>query len=345
MEVASRLGGIHAQLMTSAELALWSRLDGLGPGAVARALWEQGSLVKTWTLRGTLHLVPREELALYAGAQGELRPRHHQPAWLRHHGLAREEAEAMVEAIPEALAGGPLTRAELADAVAARLGSAHLADRLRGGFGDLLKPVAFQGRLVFAPGDGPEVRFARPDPPVEPLPGPDAVREIARRWLAAYGPGTREQLARWFGTPSAAQAGRWIAALGDEAVPVELGGSPAWALAADLDAMAGARPAGVVRLLPAFDPFVVGGPRDAEASLPPAHKGAVFRPQGWISPVLLVDGRIAGTWRHERRGRALELQIAPFADPGSEVRAAAEAEAAAVAGALGGELALAWEEA
>src|SRR4051812_4212656 len=162
LAVASRLCGLHAQVMSSAVLTLWARVENLDPTAVRRALWEDRTLVKTWAMRGTLHLLPAAELSRYTGATARLRPRHHVAAWLRAHGLTRAQAEAMLEAIPHALAGGPLTREELAAAVAERVGEETLAGKLGGGFGDLLKPAAFAGDLCFAPGEGRLVRFTRP---------------------------------------------------------------------------------------------------------------------------------------------------------------------------------------
>jgi hypothetical protein len=333
LDVVSRVCGLHAQVMGSAELTAWTRVEGLAKGAVAAALWKDRTLVKTWAQRGTLHLLPASELALWVAAQSEVRPRYEQPAWLRHHGLTREGAEAMLEAIARALAGGEwLTRRELAERVAGATGVEALAEKLRGGFGDLLKPAAFRGDLCFAPSAGPEVRFTSPAAwlgrPVALPPGPDAVREVARRYLAVYGPAPREQLARWFGLRSPAQAGRWIASLGDDVVETDLG----WMLAADVEAAAAAEPSGVVRLLPAFDHYVVAAPRDEPAVLAAEHRGAVYRPQGWLSPVVLVDGVMAGVWRHELRGGRLVVDVEPFGDL---PRAGVEAEAAALASFLG----------
>ena len=86
-----------------------------------------------------------------------------------------------------------------------------LDDKLKGGFGDLLKPAAFRGDLCFAPSDGQRVRFARPDQwlgPWEPTDAEEATLEVTRRYLTRYGPADREDLARWFGIPSPAQAGQ-----------------------------------------------------------------------------------------------------------------------------------------
>jgi Winged helix DNA-binding domain len=281
----------------------------------------------------------------WVAAQGALKPRHHVPSWLRHHGLTREGTDAMLAAIPAALDGRELTRAELAAAVARLTGIEGLDDKLRGGFGDLLKPAAFRGDLCFVPNDGRNVRFARPDQwlgPWEPIDRDEAMREVARRYLAVYGPGTRETFARWFGISSPAQAGKWLAALGDEAAEVEVDGERAVMLAADVEEAAASEPEGVVRLLPAFDHYVVAAPRDAAAVLAPAERERVYRPQGWLSPALLVDGRMAGVWSHERKGERLTVAIEPFEALEPWVRDGAEAEAERLAAFAGGTLDLAW---
>ena len=344
LAVVGAIAGLHAQLAASAELTLWARVAGLVREDVSRWLWQERALVKTWAMRGTLHLLPSEELGLWVAAQGALKPRHHVGSWLRHHGLTREEADAMLAAIPKALDGQALTRESLAGEVARITGIDGLDGKLRGGFGDLLKPAAFRGDLCFAPNEGRNVRFARPDQwlgPWEPAAEEEAVRAVTRRYLAAYGPANRDALARWFGMPSPAGGGRWLKSLGDEAAVVELDGEELVMLAGDVEAAAEAEPTGVVRLLPAFDHYVVAAPRDRDAVLPSGQRARVYRPQGWLSPVLLVDGRMAGVWSHERTGERVVVEVEPFGRLSRAEQAAVEAEAAALAAFLGGELELA----
>jgi hypothetical protein len=307
LAVVSDICGLHAQVLSSAGAQLRARVN--DPPPLDELLWERRALVKTWAMRGTLHLLRADELGLYVGALSALKPRTEQRSWLRHHGLTPEDAQAILDGVPAALRDGPLTREELARRV-------HPG--LRGGYGDLLKPVAFRGQLVFAPSVGQNVRFALPEP-FEPVDAATATVGIARRYLTRYGPATREAFARWFGNPSPAQAGRWIKAL--DVVETEHG----WALASDIPSLEAAQPGGHVRLLSAFDPFVVAAPRDSP------HAERIYRPGGWFSPVLLVDGVMAGVW-------ALEggvVRIEPFEDVGAEVRAAAEAEAERIPGASG----------
>jgi hypothetical protein len=193
------------------------------------------------------------------------------------------------------------------------------------------------------------VRFASPASWIAGFtpPGPDeeASEALLQKYLGTYGPAPREQFQRWFGMTSPAEAGRWIAELGDAVCEVDVEGERGWMLAADVADAAAAAPDGVVRLLPAFDHYTVAAPRGSDAVLPAAHRARVYRPQGWLSPVLLVDGRMAGTWSHTTEGGVVAVTIAPFARLDDGVRAAAEAEAERLARYLGGELRLGWEPA
>ena len=99
-------------------------------------------------------------------------------------------------------------------------------------------------------------------------------------------------------------------------------------------------PAEGVRLLPAFDQYVVAATKQAAHFLAGDFADRVYRQQGWLSPVLLVDGVMAGIWRHERKGKRLEVEVEPFRRLPKGRRAEVEAEAERLAAFLGGELAL-----
>jgi hypothetical protein len=296
LAVISDICGLHAQVMSSAQLTLWARVQ--DPPDVAELLWKQRVLVKTWAQRGTLHLHRTDELPLWVGAQAALKPRYEVKSWLKHFKLTPDDVQTILTGVPKALRKRPLSREELAEQVHPGLGR---------GYGDLLKPVAFRGDLIYAD----DSRFTVPEP-FEPLSPAEATREVARRYLTRYGPATRED------HPSPAQAGRWI----EGAVETEFG----WALEDDAAAIEAAAPSGAVRLLPAFDQYVVAAPRDERATTAPDR---IYRPGGWFSPVLLVDGVMAGIWAREGD----EITIEPFANVGKQIREAAEAEAARLPGA------------
>lgn len=311
LQVASRIGGLHAQLMSSAELTLWARVDGLPRAAVRDALWRDRTLVKTWAMRGTLHLLPSSEYPLWQAALSNYR-HYLRPAWLRYFGTTLRDHERLAEAIGEALRGEPLTRAQLSAEVQRRTRSRKLAKLVLFGWGTLLKPAAYQGRLCFAPSAGQNVRFVHPAAWLRTSGSYDARRallEMARRFLAAHGPASREDLRRYWHV-SVAEARKLFEAAGAE--PVDVAGEARWMLAADVREAERLPAAKGVRLLPAFDQYVIGASAHAERLMPGPFRARIYRQQGWISPVLLVGGTMAGVWRAERKGKALAVRIEPF---------------------------------
>src|SRR5260370_11603784 len=104
-----------------------------------------------------------------------------------------------------------------------------------------------------------------------------------------------------------------------DTVVVEVEGIRAYLLERDARAVVAARSSGAVRLLPAFDPYIIGAPRRG-GLFPVAHKPRIYRGQGWVSATLVVDGRIEGVWRHERKGRRVMLAGEPFARPPKSMR-------------------------
>jgi hypothetical protein len=346
--VASRLCGLHAQLLSSAELSAWARVDALERGEVQRALWEERTLVKTWAMRGTLHLLPARELALWHAALGTS-PRFLRPAaWQKYFGISMDQLDRLTEAIGEALAGRLLTREELGAEVARATGSAALGAKLaESSWGTLLRPAAFAGHLCFAPSSGQRVRFTHPDTwvrtPGERVDPHIATSALARRFLAVYGPATWHDLARWWNGGGVSTARQWIASLGDEVCAVDLEGEKGWMLAEHAREIRDLEPVRSVRLLPAFDPYIIAASRHARRLLPGDLRSRVYRPQGWISPVLLVNGRVDGTWRHELKGSRVEVTIEPFVDAPAWVRRAAGQEAERLAGFFGAVLKLAWK--
>lgn len=348
LAVASRLCGLHAQLMSSAELTVWARVEDLDRRAVQRALWEDRTLVKTWAMRGTLHLLPASELPLWHAALSTSRRYLRPAAWKKYLGITIEELDRLTEAIAAALDGRVMTREELVQEVARLTGPAGF-DRMiaQSSWGTILKPAAFSGYLCFGPSLGQRVRFTHPDTWLgSPKPRTDphsATAAVARRFLGAFGPATYHDLARWWNGTGVLTARQWIASLGEEVCPVEVDGAQAWMLAGDAREARELPPIRSVRLLPAFDQYVVAASWHAGHLLPGDLRNRVYRPQGWISPVLLVNGRMEGVWKHEIKGSRVEVAIETFGKPAAWVRRAAGQEAERLTAFLGGSLSLSWK--
>lgn len=336
LDVAAAICGLHAQLMSSAELSLWARVEGVRPETVATALWEDRTLVKTWAMRGTLHLLPSSE---YWTWQAGLSTYDHylKGSWFKAFGVSMEQLEELMEAIAESLDDRLLTREELAEAVAGRTGAEELGEKMRESWGAMLKPAAFHGRLCFGPNQGQKVRFTHPESwlgkPLEVDPA-DALNDITRRFLGANGPATREDYARWWAISPAKALSR-IRELGDEVAEVEVDGAACWMLSDHVAGAAAAEPPGRVNLVPAFDPYVIAATRHAEKLMPGPFKARIYRPQGWISAVLLVDGRMDGIWSYEKKGTRLLVSVEPFVKLPKWCAAAVEEETELLAAFLG----------
>lgn len=347
LAVASRLCGLHAQVLSSALLTLWARVEDLDRQAVQRALWEERTLVKTWAMRGTLHLLPTRDLPLWHAALSTSR-RYRKPGLWRRFGLTLEELDELTDAIGAALDGCVMTREELAQKVGRLTRSEKFAGKLAyGSWGTILKPAATTGKLCFGPSIGQRVRFTRPSSWVAAVAVPTdpqaATLTVTRRFLSAYGPVTHYDLARWWGGCGIVTARQWIGALDEEVSAVDVNGEQAWMLATDAREAREPSAQRSVRLIPAFDQYVIGASGHAERLLPGDLRSRVYRPQGWISPVLLVNGFMQGVWQHKIKGSRVGIVIEPFVKMPGWVRRAAAQEAERLSVFLGCKLQLAWK--
>ena len=125
LRVAGRICGLHAQLLSSAALSLWARVEGMSLEAFQRALWRERKLVKIWAMRGTLHLLPARDLPVYLGALSTY-THYLTQRWVKYVGITRDEIELVIATVGEVLRGRALTRDQLADAVVERTGSKKL---------------------------------------------------------------------------------------------------------------------------------------------------------------------------------------------------------------------------
>jgi len=274
---------------------------GARPDAAARALWEERTLVKTWAMRGTLHLLPVDQAGAYLALVGTGKF-WEQPSWQRNFGATPADLEAIAEVAARILDGAVLTREQLSAAIVERTSSPHLAQVLASGWGPVLKPLAWWGVLCHGPSQGTRVTFTSPSglpgwkglPPVE-----EAARTVIRAFLGAHGPATPDMLDAWLTRKSSRKTAvkRWFAALADELTTVEVDGVPMYVLAEHLDELLATGPSETVRLLGGFDQYVLGAGTDATYLVPAERRAEVSRAAGWISPVVLYGGRVAGVWQ------------------------------------------------
>ena len=227
-------------------------------------------------------------------------------------GLTDDLCERALAVLGSILAGSPpLTRAELIERLAAE---GIAIDPRTQQPPHLLGYAAGRGLICRGPDrpDDQEPTYVRLDewaPDAPALDRDQALAELARRYLGGYGPASRADFTSWSGLPAAGTARAWALVAG-ETVPVTAGG-PDLAdteLAALTDAPLDA-PDPRPRLLGHFDPLLMGY-RDRDLVLDPAHTRRIQAGGGFVQPAVLAEGRVAGTWRLDRR--AGRLVVEPF---------------------------------
>jgi hypothetical protein len=353
VDVVSAVCGIHAQIMPAGELSIAARVEEADRTAVRGELWERRTLVKTYGLRGTVHVIPADELSLWMSALRALMPWTTDPKRLDFAGMTPQQHADVLEAIGGALDGQQLERAALYEEVAKRVGP-WVNEPTGEAFGGRPFPpitwalgnAAWTGRLCFGPNRGNKVTFVRPDQWYagwRELDTGSALTEVFRRYLRAYGPATSRDFAQWFNITPA--HGRSIAdGVGDELEEVDVDGYRALLLRGE-DEITESMEIDSVRLLPHFDVYVVGGfPRDE--LIPPAvqEAGAKRGKQRALlagpSAVLLIDGRVAGVWKRTRKGKRVHIDVEPYVTVSKTRLAAVGAEAKRIGAALQAEAVL-----
>jgi hypothetical protein len=310
--------GVHAQLLTGAELALSARVEGVTRELVRELLWERRELVKGATIRGTIHLQTPADYALWKSLPDD---RWRTREWLDFQRLTLAEAEALREAVLAA-ADEPRTRVEIGAIVGGSFGQRIAVDS----WGHLLAPAA--SGLCQGPPRGRNVTFVRCDrwlPDWRPVDPARAYRELIARYVESYGPVRRHELEHWF-------ARRLPADALDGLVEIDVEGYRTFA--APRTTFPPEPPRGV-RLLSHYDVYVIGcHPRE---HLIPQQKERIFLRGAGPNPALLVDGRVAGTWSRNARGRRMEIHVEQFARLTRAQERALVDEAARVAQTYGAE--------
>jgi Winged helix DNA-binding domain len=279
-DVVRRLLAVQAQDFASVPLALRARSQGLTRDAVHGAL-DSGELVISWLNRGTLHLVRRDDYWwLHALTAPTIRTANERR--LSQEGV-RNSARG-VRQIAKALEDGPLLRQE----IGSRIGASGAA------LTHLLVAASLDGLIIRGPLRGREQTFVLVRDHIGEPPRVDrdaALAELSRRYLAGHAPASAADLAYWSGLPL-----RDLPRMG--AVTPRQAGEMA------------------PRLLPPFDPYIMGW-KERSFAIPPEMTKRVMPGGGMFRAVVLVDGRVAGTW--SRAGGQVRIDGDGDADLAAEI--------------------------
>ena len=303
--VVKRLLAVQAQDLRAARLALRARIPGLSAGDVDRALTQERSLVVAWLCRGTLHLVGRDDYPWLLSLTAPTRMTDSRRR-LGQLGVSPDAAQKAMGLIERALADeGPLTRPQLAERLDAK------GIRTEGqAIAHLVGLAGLRGIAVLGPitDDGSQAFALIHDWLGEQPSAPDresALKELAKRYLAGHAPAGDADLAAWAGLPLRdVRAGLSAAKQPHQPEPECI--EP--------------------RLLPAFDPYLLGW-KDRSFAVPPKYAMTVHPGGGMVRATAIDAGaKVVATWTSPRSPK-----IEPFGRMGSELRAALEADAEGLA--------------
>jgi len=302
-------------------------------------------LVKTWTLRGTLHLHPADELALWyaalravAGASpdgSEELAAWRDPAGTLHPPLGHDDVKAIRAAVWDALDGRCMLREELVEEVVKRVGPGP-RQRLRSGF------AFFVDEICQGPPQGTKITLVRPDQWIDgwqEVEEQDALLEVCRRYVHTYGPARPGDFREWFSSRALkpADARALFDSLGDELEEIDVEGHRAYVLAGDT-VFTKLQPS--LRLLPEYDVHIMGF-REREHLVSEAVKeqiaaharGRYEGPAG--VRLVIIDGAAAGLWERKKRGKRIGLQVTPARKLTPAQRAELDGEAERIGAFLG----------
>ncbi len=328
--VTSDIAGAQAQVLLAAQMSLWARVKEARIQDLDSAIWKDRTLVKVWCMRRTMHLVPSHELAIFV--RGSARRAEREISWVQSRGVSEQKLEKILKEVLELL-DEPRTKGELAELLSKRLGS-KLRFKLGGGWGSRTKvpwvkianldlPVGYLLHLVGARGavcSGPSKRnestFVRADKWIhnwKDMSVEQAEKKLFLKYLKAFGPASVSDYALWTGMLISDAKEIW-SKQAHTIADVNVEGSKAAILESDLSELEKAkldRPN--VRLLPYFDSFGLGH-KSHRNIVDEANHRKVYRSQGWVSPILLVNGQALGVWSHIRNNHknTLEVRVLPF---------------------------------
>ena len=333
VDVCRDVGGIQAQVMSAAELSLWTRRRQTRRADVKAALWTRRDLVKTTSMRRTLHLLPSRDFQMYIAAM---------QAWsmsqtenlLKRIGASAKHVDTMIGVVMDALADGPKTQQDLL-ARAKQKASKGMRVWLQYAW-SAMRPAILQGLIVYAEPRGGEATFVRVDqwlPKQKPIDPADAQLELATRYLTAFAPATHRDFTKWSGLPTSVTKPAFDR-LGPGLEAVTVDGERSFVLRRDLAELSAARPTSSPTLLPSFDTFLLAHAVKDHLVEPRFYK-RVYRNQGWLSPVVIVNGRIVAVWFLEERAKSFVVDVQPFSPLDAKVRRGIAQEADALGTFLG----------
>ncbi|NTV31039.1 winged helix DNA-binding domain-containing protein [candidate division WWE3 bacterium] len=316
-DVVSKVIGLQSQVLSAAELSLFVRMTSLKRNSFHTALKKDHTLIKTWMMRGTLHLTTPDIYQLFVSARKVNLLRWYR--YFEYYGISEKDFELYIESANEVLSDTPTTREELARRLAEVNRNKNIKELITSkSWGSPLKPLAWAGYLSFGANQSQNVTFINPRFYIKNWKESDpimALQEIIRKYLQVYGPSNVKQFTNWWDGGSGLTYNKKVFdTLSDELAEVTIGDWRGVILESMKSELVDYQMNDHCLLLPLFDAFTIGLERGSDLFQTLAKKfhKFVFRPQGWISAVIVINGSIQGVWEYKIQSGKLIVKIQGF---------------------------------
>ncbi|HEY9206900.1 MAG TPA: winged helix DNA-binding domain-containing protein [Candidatus Methanoperedens sp.] len=313
VEVVNDICGLHSQVASTPFISLWNRIDNFQKEDLSKELYERRTLVKIWGVRATLHIVPTAHVVEYYQATKRAGGRHP----LIRFGPVHQR---MLKILDEK---GPLTARELTRHIM------ELNNRVQTKYGDMslgqwnLRQMCHSAILVPGKPKGEwtsnlhtYINFKKwlPSVNLEALNEREAKKNVIFHYLSGFGPATVEDIAWWIGI-ARGEITEILDAMSDIVELIKIRGLEGmfFILKSDLEQLQGfSSGTDTMHLLPKFDPYIMGY-KNRQRIIPTEYEKRVYwSTRGEISPSILVNGHIIGTWNHKEEKNKIKITLSLF---------------------------------
>lgn len=336
VEVVKDICGLHAQVASTPYLSLWNRIASFQKEELNNKLYQRRTLVKIWGMRGTLHIIPTEHVVEYYQATKRAGGRHP----LRLEPIHEQILKILDER-------GPLTAQELTEHIP------ELKNRVQSKYpgvstiGQLSLREMSQSTILVPSkprGDWKSnlhtyVNFKTwlPCVNLQALNEHEAKKKVIFHYLSGFGPTMVEDITWWIGITKG-EVKEILEEMGDNVEPIDIRGLERvfFILKSDLEHLQGFSPEkDSVHLLPKFDPYIMGY-KNRQRVISPEYENRVYwSTRAEVSPSILVNGRIIGTWSHTEEKNKITITLSFFRETNKPLLSVIERQAESLAHFIG----------
>lgn len=304
-DMVSYLGAMQAQEYAMSKWAIGLRLPGSNDSMIEKA-FNEGRMIRTHLLRPTWHFVAPQDLRWMLELTA---PRVHaiNAFMYRKTGLDDKIFKRCHKIIEKELIGGKhLTREALNKALEKQK---IISDGVR--LSCIMMHAELEGLICSGPRQGKQFTYALLEervPAAKKLKKDEALHELSDRYFRSRGPASLQDYVTWSGL-TVKDARKGIESLGKEFVHETISGNEYVYIPRELPDMKNMQTS---FLMPDYDEYGMGYKDRSAIFNPEKHKIALSRGNPVFNRMIIIDGKIEGTWQRMVKGKTMEVEVVPF---------------------------------